>query len=1137
MKKNECWWGCYMHSLRKLTRIMRITIVILLVSLLQVKAVESFSQESKISLEFKDTRLEEVIDLIEAKSGYSFLFDQAKINVERRVNMKITKKNLDEILTKLFDGSGVKYMVIDKQIILSQVQKMQKQKPSTITGTVTDENGEGIPGVSIVIEGTTIGVVTDLDGSYSIDVGPEAYKLIFSFVGMRTVVMELSNQEVIDVVLQSEAIGLEEIVAVGYGTQIKRKITSAVSNIKAEEALESRPIVSVQQGLSGMDASLDVAQSNGRPGSFPGLTIRGTGNPIVLVDGFESSISDVDPSQIKEISILKDAAAAAVYGLRAADGVILITTKSGQKNKAAEFSYGVQTSWQGYTDIPMLTNTVDYMKLRNKAELNEQLYINGLAPAEADDYAMFSQDVIDRAEQGEFFDTNWPDIVYGESAMQMKHNLSVSGGTKKTIYSLALGYMDQDGVNISDAEGFQRYNLRLKLETDVNEWLTVGTNTSYTHRDQTTVPVEAQRGLRAVPYYPVYDHLGSGLYAVGDGGTSENPVLKSNNGSQTDNLRDALEIQLNAKVKIAKGLSFEENVGFRILNSNSKAWTNVIDFASLEFDGQTGEYSSNPISYAQSSSRKLQYSSTRSSVITSQSLLRYKWSNDNHFIKVLAGWQTEEVKSEGFDTQRQDFLNESVHSLGVGGVDVGLTNSSDASESSDLSALGRVNYDYRGKYLVEFSWRYDISSQFAKGNRSGFFPSVSLGWNVANENFMQNLDFVSQFKLRGSWGEVGRDNVPSLSYIQRVNQNKGYPWSTGMEPGLVIANYASPDLTWETHEKINLGVDIGLLDGKFNIVADVFRNRKNDILADVAISDEFGLPAPDVNKRSNEYRGWEVAISHRNRLGDFGYNVMVNASNVRSKWVSLGGEEPSYGSSLRKECEPVGIAYGYRANGLISSQEELDQYLANHTFAGPNSSLQYIGAPMLVDISGPDGVPDGQIDSEYDREIIDDKRGDYRVGMHLGVSYKNISLNAVISGVFDRSVYATGGQSENQFSGGVGNAFEIHKESFDPDSPDKFAPYPLIRSGLINYDRSSYWMRKASYIRVRNINVKYAFNKSLLGKTNFIKRAELFTSIENPFMIWNNFFASDTGWDPELGIGNVDYPLPRTITIGANITF
>lgn len=1024
-----------------------------------------------------------------------------------------------------------------KDMVNSAFYDQLPGKDDSITGTVTDQSGEPLAGVFVSAVGSGVATQTDSNGVYRLKIPPGITTLRFSYVGFETLDVSINGQPLINVQLKLMTNQLQDVVIVGYGTQQKRKVTSAVSTINTERALESRPITSVQQGLSGMTPGLNVTSSNGRPGNFAGLTIRGNGTPIVLVDGFLSSLGDVDPNQVAEISVLKDAAAAAIYGLQAANGVILITTKSGRKNKPVEFTYGANASVQGYTMIPKLANTVEYMQLRNKADLNEQIYINKVDPALANPYSSFSENVVQRAMAGDFFNTNWSDILYGQRATQMSQNLGVSGGSEKTIYSMALGYINQDGVNISDLDGFKRYNIRTKLQTDITKWLTLGTNIAYTHTNQVTVPIENGRALRAVPFYPVRDHLGSGLYAVGDGGTSENPVLTSSNGSFGNTLRDVLEVQLNAKVTLFKGLQFEENVGIRLLNNNGKNWTNVIDYASLEFDGETGEYLANPILVAQSSARSLKYTTSRFQAVTSQSLLRYDWLHSGHNIKALLGWQTEAQKSADFNTQRQNFLNDAVLSLNLGGVETGLTNSSSASESANLSALGRISYDYVGRYLAEFSFRNDWSSNFARGYRSGFFPSFSLGWNVTQEAFMDDAARISTLKFRGSWGEVGLDNVSALSFIQRVNQNSGYPWSTGMEPGLVIANYASPELTWETHRKINLGLDFVLDNGKFGLTADVFRNRRFNILADAQVAQEFGLAAPSVNRRSQEYRGWELVLSHQNNIGKFNYYVSVNATNIRSKWLSLGGEAPNYGNNLRQEGYPVDIAYGYRADGLISSQEELDAYKSSYIFSGPNTSLLYVGAPRLVDISGPDGVPDGRIDAIYDREIIDDKRGDYLVGAQVNLSYKSFSLSALFNGVLDRTIYATGGQSENQFSGGVGNAFAVHIESFDPGNPNRNAAYPLVRSGLIVYDRSSYWMRNASYIRVRNLNLNYTVNKEWLHKTKLLKKASVFASVENPFILWDNFFASSSGWDPELGIGQVDYPMPRTFALGLNITF
>lgn len=1115
--------------------------IVLLCSFLLTNQLMAAGNAQTISAQTKNTTLREVMKIIQKQQGYSFLFRGDHI-AEKRIAVQMKQVGYNDAMRMILDEYGLSWTLEDGIITVTEkpkkvVDQFSMTQQRIITGKVVDESGNPLKGVTVSAVGETVATVTDDDGRYQIAISAATKELSFTMLGFEKQTFSLGQLASLNITLIPTTNALDEVIAVGYGTQKKRSVTSAVATINPEEALESRPIVSVQQGLSGITPGLNITQTNGRPGVFQGLSIRGNGSPIVLVDGFVSSLEDVDPSQVAEISVLKDAASAAIYGLQAANGVILITTKSGRRNKPIEFTYGAQASLQGYTKIPKMANTVEYMELRNKADLNEQVYINGQDLATADPFADFSQDVIQRAKAGEFFDTDWSAILYGQRARQMTQNLGLTGGSEKSIYSLALGYIDQKGVNISDLDGFKRYNLRAKLETDVTNWLSLGANTAYTHSSQVAVPVENGRALRAVPFYPVNDHLGTGLYAVGDGGTSQNPVLTSNDGSFAKDLRDVLELQLNGKVKLVKGLQFEENVGVRILNFNGKDWNNVIDHASLEFDGESGTYTANPNVIAQSASRSLLYNTNRLQVITTQSLLRYEWGSNEHHINSVLGWQTEMQKAEGFNTQRQNFLNDAVLSLNLGGVEAGLTNGSNAFESSNLSALGRVSYDYGGRYLAEVSFRNDWSSNFAKGYRSGFFPSLSLGWNMKEEAFLVDKTWLNLLKLRGSWGEVGLDNVSPLAFIQRVSQNFGYPWTAGLESGLVINNYASPKLTWETHRKLNIGLDLSLLDGKFSMTADVFRNRRYNILAEAQVAQEFGLAAPSVNRRSQEYKGWELNLNHQHKVGDFHYRVSLNASNIRSKWLSLGGEAANYTDFLRKEGYPVDMQYGYIADGLISNQSELDAYKSSHTFAGPNTSLLYIGAPKLKDISGPDGVPDGRIDATYDRDIINHKRGNFIVGGQLSVGYKDFNLTSTLSGVFDRNIYAVGGQSEMQFSGGVGNAFAVHMESFDPDQPNKNAAYPLVRSGLITYDRSSYWMRPASYLRVRNINLSYQVNDKWMQKLGVLNKASIFASVENPFIIWDNFFASSYGWDPELGIGQVDYPMARTFALGLNITF
>lgn len=1133
---------------------MKLTYTCILVTMLNLQANGTYSQSSRVSLNHKNVTTESILDAIEQTTDFRFIYKIDDVNLQRLTSINIKDKQISTVLDLLFDGTSTDYKIRKSQVILKRrkgiqptevIQIVTESAQQIVNGNVVDQEGVPLPGATILEKGTTNGTQTDFDGNFSLNVTDENAVLVISYIGFATVEIPIEGQLDISVVLEESTAGLDEVVIVGYGTKLSSKITSAISVIDTE-VLENRPLTSAQQAFNGIDPGLRISRSNGSPGSLPGINIRGQGGPLVLVDGFRASISDVDPNTIENISILKDAAASAIYGLEGSSGVILITTKSGKRSQETTFNYSVQTSIQEFTSIPALANTVQYMELKNKADLNEQIYINGVTPNEADPLALFSQEVINRAKGGEFPDTKWSDEVYAEPALQTNHSLDISGGSEKTNFFVGLGFVEQNGVNIDDSDNYQRYNLRSKINSDINSWFNLNANLAFTHRVRNTVPVDAARGIRAVPYYTLRDddpRIGlsepSGLLAVGDGGTSGNAILNSTNGSFGKSKRDVIELAIGGKIKITKGLTLEENAQVSIISGNNTNWTNSTSFASLEFDGQTGVYSSSGIVEAQSSNRRLRESTSRSLRFTSQTIARYNWTNDLHSFGAIVGWQIDQFDSRGFNAVRTNFLNESVISLNLGGVEVGLDNGVTAMNSDRrVAAFGRLSYDYRSIYVLDASFRFDKSGQFAPGNRSDFFPSVSGSWNVDKEEFMSNVDAISKLKLRISWGKVGDDSVQDLSFISRVNQNSGYPWPDGIEPGLAIANFANPTLTWEELTKSNIGLELGFWKGKLNITGEWFQVDRKDILRGSNVPDEFGLAAPRVNSGEQQRKGWELSISHRNRIKDLNYTIAVNFSNNVNRWTSLGGDLPSFGGSLTQEGFPVGIWYGYTTDGLIRDQVDLDAYLSNHTFDGPRADVRYVGAPKLVDISGPDGVPDGVISSEHDRTVIQDDRGIYIIGGQLRLNYKGWNLATYVNGILNREIYATGNQSENPFSGGAGNAFAVHINSFDPDNPDVNAPYPLLRSGLVNYDRSDYWNRSSSFIRVSNINLSYQFERSVLDNLvgGIVKKLNLFVSIENPLTIWDNFFASDFGWDPELGIGAISYPLARTYSFGLRLS-
>jgi TonB-linked SusC/RagA family outer membrane protein len=1008
-------------------------------------------------------------------------------------------------------------------VMLAQAQNVN------VSGKVTDAStGEPLPGVNISVKGTVIGVITDNEGNYLFKIPSQDVVLLFSFIGYETQEIELNGDTSLDVVLKENFASLEEVVVVGYGTQLKSKVTSSISTVNAEH-MSDRPITSVTEGLMASVPGLIISYGSGRPGDDPSINIRGrstigkSSGVLVLIDGIEGSLANIDPNSIENVSVLKDAGAASIYGARAANGVMLITTKSGGKNKDVSVTYRANIGFEEAYKVPELVSGLDFMLMKNKALDNV-----GALPE-------YGEEILNMVRSGQLEETDWTKELYGEAALQTNHSLLVSGGTQKSSFAISLGYLDQQGI-VTGTDDYQRYNLRVRVDTDISNWLTIGTNTALTNRTQNFVPIETGRVLRAAPFYPVT--LDDGTYVVGQGGDSSNPYLTTASGQYNLDDRDIMKTQLYAKIKLPKGFSFEEKVSFRSTNLKEKDWRNDIDYVTLNV-GETGYVDTTYVN-ALPTSRTLRYEDSKSLRITTQSMLRYENTSENHFINGLLGFQTEENRSEGFQAGRIGFLNSSVHALGLGeavdpGID-GFGNNSSASGWSIASAFGRLNYDYKKKYIAEFSFRYDGSSRFANGHKWGFFPSASVGWNMGSENFIQNLEVIDLLKLRASWGQLGDAfKVGAYDFLQTVAQNSGYGWPEGQQPALVTGDAANPLITWETATIINGGIDASLWGGKLGIQTDYFINKRSDILGTPDVPTEFGLGAPAQNVRDVKSWGWEVSLTHKNKIGDFNYDIAVNISDQKNKLTSLGSTFEDIGNTVIMLDEPINARYGYRSDGLIADEAELAEYTSTYNLQGV--VIPTIGSVRLKDISGPDGIPDNVISAEYDREIYDDNINHYRVGGRIKLAYKGLSLTAIINGVLDRQILFRGAQSEFTFSGGVGTPFAFNELAFDPDKPDRNAPIPILKPDLVNFDQSDYWLRDAAFIRMQNINLSYSFDRSLLKNFKIIKDLSVYTSIENAFLIWTNYFAYDSGWDPELGAGAVDYPLSRTVSFGLNVTF
>ena len=1113
------------------------------------------SQNSKVKIDSnKSLTVDEIFDLIMEQTDYDFIYQEGifddfpKIQVEKgRISTnKLLKKSLSKGNYKI-DLTENNTVLVKKKVASTNIATKQEFK---VSGTITDENGQPLPGASVVEKGTTNGTQTNFEGYFTIEVSNPNSILEFSYLGFVTEEITVGADTQINIELSQDSANLDEVIIVGYGTQTREKITGSVATVDVEQVVENRPLLTIQQALQGIEPGLVISQGSGRPGASPNLSIRGGRGPLVLLDGFEVNIDDVDPNSIENISILKDAAATAIYGLDASNGVILITSKIGRKNSSPTFKYSVKSSRQGYTRIPTLTNTYDYMLLKNLGGFNAD-YWNVDASGEFPDLstiersAYFPEDVALRAARGEFPDTSWSELVYAEDALQFNHSLNLMGGSESTRYSLTAAYVTQNGVNVSDIDDFSRYNFRANIRTDINRSFKIGANIAFTHRETNSIPISTQRSLRALPYFPVRDTdplLGledpADLLIVGDNGDSPNVILASTDGTFTEALRDVLELQANATVNIIKGLSFDQNVNFRFINANRTNWNNDTDRVLLNFNNTTGEFENYQIVQANADARSLSRSSSRTFHIVSQSILRANYEFDRHTFDFTGGFQAEKLTGDGFNARRQSFLTDAVISLQLGSIEEGLLNGTTnrGGDRGRYGFFGSLTYDFDGKYIATASVRNDQSSRFAPGNRSASFPSFSLAWNLHREAFLSDADFFDQLKLRVSWGQEGDDSVRDLAFQSLVNQNRGYPFPGGLQPGLVIANFANENLSWETVTSYNVAIDASLYKRFLGVTFELWNKRRSDVISGYSTTSEFGLPAPQINSAEFENRGFDFKLSHRSKIGEVSLNLGVSLSNIRSKWLDLGSLTSTLNTgsaTLREVGQPVGIRQGFTTDGLFASQQEVDEYRESLDISEIANEVR-IGFPKILDIGGPDGEPDGVISRNHDYKIIGNPKGNYNIGFQLGATWREFSFNAFFSGVLNRTIYATGGQVDNAFSGGISNAFTIHKESFSIEIPDKNAILPAITEGLQNYSNSDYWIRKASYVRLTNINLSY--QAAFVDSINFIKKLRLYASADNPLLIWDNFFATKYGWDPQLGFGSVQYPLATTVTIGLDIT-
>lgn len=996
---------------------------------------------------------------------------------------------------------------------------------SNITGVITSaDDGQPIPGANIIVQGTNNGTTSNFDGNYSIKASANDI-LAVSYIGYKTVYQTVGNQTTINISMEVDASALDEVIVVGYGTQKKADITGAISNIATKD-LESRAVTSMSAGLSGLAPGVQVTQgSGGRIGSNnASIKIRGIGtlnnsNPLILVDGVASSMNDIDPNDVASIAILKDAASAAIYGSRAANGVILITTKKG-KSGALTVNYNAYTGWQQATKKQgYVSDFAQWMELANENRTN------------GNQSTLFPQADIDewRASDNPLTHPNvdWYDRQVGGQAFLQSHSLSVSGGSENTTYRFSLGYLDQDGLQKPNNQ--KRYNIRTNVESKIAKGFKLGVNIFYRWTDlNPSVNLSNGSGVdfNLVPSIPDIqspDGRWGGTQHSGVG-IVFNPLWTATLRVQ-NNRSQRLLGSIYTDWEIIEGLNFKTNIS---LNSNTALNTRF---------NKTGEsYNFREDALARTrDTNNASSSHTQNYLITNFYTLDYKKSFGNHNLKALAGYQYEIYRADNVGASIQNFPGNELQVL-----DAGLENPSingNASEWAIQSYFGRLNYDYKGKYLLEGNVRTDGSSRFREGKKWGVFPSVSAGWRVSEEGFMNNVGFINNLKFRGSWGVLGNQNIGTYPYQATYNLNQNYSFGGSVVSGIAQNRLANGDISWEETTTTNIGLDAALFENKLELTFEYFNRTTDGILFAQQIPLFLGAKtAPTVNLAEVVNKGFEASVNYRGSIGEnFNFNIGGHITQLDNEVTKFFGDTFSGGTFIIQEGESFKAIRGLEADGIFQNDTEIAD-AATHPGAVAPGDIRYIDQ-LTVDTND-DGIPDeadGVINAD-DRVIIGNTIPKFLFGANIGANYKNFDFSMIIQGVSDVDTYAGGGfayQAFNQADRGLVSNQWLNR--WTPENPTNNWPRLVDGSAYSgNRQVSSFWVNDVSYVRLKNIQVGYSLPSSTTDKFG-INKLRVYLSGDN--------LITFTDWiwdfDPERGqtAGRPGLPNVSTISFGINLQF
>lgn len=1085
----------------------------------------AFAQKTELS---NVRTLQDLFQFIENQGTYKIFYQNEQVDLDKEVSVSKEESDISILLSQGLIGTNLSFEILDKHIvIMPKVEDVQEPKKIIVKGLIIDDIGETLIGVSVVLKGTFQGAVSDIDGRYELEVPSLNDTLVFTYIGFEKQTHGIAGRTEINVTLEMAVFTLNEAVAIGYGIKKQTDIIGAVSVVKSKE-ISNLPVSNVGQALQGKATGVSVTQNSGAPGAGTSIRIRGTGtfndnSPLYIIDGIPTTDANaVLPSDIESISILKDAAAASIYGSRASGGVVLITTKKGKEG-------GMRINFDSYTGIQTATNLTEmcdkdqYIELYNEAATN-------------DSRAIITSEMADTMSNVNYWDEIFRPAVISSTS------LSVSGGNEKINYIVSGNYFHQDGIIINS--GYDKYSFRTSMNSNLSRKVQIGTNINLSSAitDKVGSSGDGYGGnggsvvryafFRA-PLYSIYDDNGEyvdyypeAAQFMGDG---YNPVGFANKYDwRLQEHRLLGNIFLNWK--ISDHFTFRTDFGLDYLSLGDKRFNE-----NWGYDGRIN----NPNTLVQQS--------LTSSEQTWKNTLTYdKVFKEKHSLNVLAGMEAIKNTSIGQQGSAQNFPDQipSLRYLSNGTTNQRVDGWQEA--WALLSFFGRVSYDYDKKYYAEIVVREDGSSRFGSNYPWSFFPAAALGWRIDKESFLNNINILSYLKLRMSAGVLGNQKIGNYSYASIISSGSYYPFGTSAMSGYYLSQHGNENIRWESQTQVDIGLDLGLFENKLFVVFDYFDKISDDVLINAPLPPSSGEAAPPVvNAAKIKNNGIELEVSYKDQIQKVKYDLAFVFSHVNNEVLELYDGNPipagridnGVFATLTEEGHPVGSFYLYEMEGIF--QDETDIF--THAYQGGDIKP---GDVKYKDINGPNGSPDGIIDS-YDRAHVGSPIPDYTLGFNMGLNYKKWDFTLFVEGVFGNEVYWQAAQDIEGFYRAFNITTRVYDDRWTGSGTSDIQPRVSWQGAANNKKPSTRFLFDASYIRIKNVNLGYTISDIGKNKT-IIKSLRIYLSVQNLFT-----FTKYPGLDPEMqtsdnAVGEGDlakgidwgtYPMARVYTLGFNMSF